>query len=143
MKTQKMKILLGILLITCLSSCLTSCRVSRDNMPKIEDVKQLSPYFHYVTIDGKEYIDVQKSVCFSRDYRHTIDYVGPVGAYESLNIKKCNKVVGYSPVNYTKVFNYQDYVRFLIKINLDNNSEGYVEDGDSQENPVETTIDIE
>lgn len=129
--------LLRTLLIICLSaSCFTSCRVTSEDMPKIEDVEQLSPYFHYVNIDGKDYIDVELSRCFARNYRHSIDFVGPVEYSKAESIKKCNKVVGYGPVNYTKVFNYHDHVRFLIKKNLQDNSETVAEEDDLEENPL-------
>jgi len=86
---------LVILSGTCLSGCLNP-----NSYPRISDQEQLSPNFVYVKIDGKEYIDVEKSVCFSRVYRIAKGYIGSVGNEMDLNIKECNKVIGYAPSEY-------------------------------------------
>jgi hypothetical protein len=107
-----------ILLMTLTISCLSSCRVSPEDYPKISDVEQLSPYFHYVQIDNRMYVDVEKSYCFSRKYRMTRKYLGSVGQEKRLPLNVCNKIVGYNQGTYVDVFNFQEAVRVLIDLNL-------------------------
>ena len=85
-----MLIVLGMLFLSCLDI----------DRPKIRDVEQKSPFYVYVEIDGKEYIDVEMSVCFSRMYRNSKEYIGPTTQYEDKNIKECDKIVGNSPDEY-------------------------------------------
>jgi len=92
---QKMKMMLGILFLICLSSC-----KDPNGYPRIQDQEQLSPYFVYETIDGKEYISIEKSKCNSRTYRITKHSIGPIDKAIGLNIKECQKIVGYSPKEY-------------------------------------------
>lgn len=88
-----MKILALMMLLTILASC-------RNNYPEIADQEQLSPVFSYVEIDGKKYIDIETSKCLSRTYRITKRYVGAIDNAIMLDIRECNKVVGYAPREY-------------------------------------------
>lgn len=88
------KMLLGMLLINCLSC-------SHKTYYKIKDQVQLSPSFVYVKINGKEYISIERSKCFARNYRISHKYIGPIGqTIPDKNIKQCNKIMGYAPKQY-------------------------------------------
>lgn len=94
-----MKILLiNLMLMTALSSCLNRQGQER---PEIEDQEQLSPSFaKEVIIDGKYYIPVEGSICFSRVYRIDKTMVGSVGQVHDLDIRECNKIIGRAPQEY-------------------------------------------
>lgn len=90
-----MKTLILLILLT----VITSCR-NPDGYPRISDQEQLSPNFHYVEIDGKGYIDVEKSHCLSRIYRYSKGYIGPIGLAIEIPIQECQKVIGKAPREY-------------------------------------------
>lgn len=96
---------------------MTSCR--RDDLlePKMEDISQLSPVFIYEVIDGKRYISVEKSRCLSRKYRHNRDFIGPITETASFAISRCDRSIGYDPIDYVKLHNYKEAVRSLINLN--------------------------
>jgi hypothetical protein len=78
---------------------LASCR-NPNGYPKISDQEQLSPFFVVETINGKDYISIEKSKCLARNYRITKGYIGPISDAIDLHIFECNKVIGYSPKEY-------------------------------------------
>jgi len=78
---------------------LINCR-NPDSYPKIPDQEQLTPFFSYIEVDGKTYIDMEKSVCLSRVYRISKGSIGPINEAIDLDIRECNKVIGYSPKEY-------------------------------------------
>lgn len=118
MKTPKTPILVLIISAICLSA---SCRINQE--PKIEDLEQLSPFFVYVTINGKRYIDIDRSKCFTRSYRHSRSYIGSVGRDEAKNISHCDRSVGYSAREYVKLNNFKEAVRLQINLNSSFHSE--------------------
>lgn len=75
-----------------------SCR--NNSYPTIQNQEQLSNFFVYETINGKEYISVENSKCLSRTYKISKEYVGAVDRAIKLNIKECQKIIGYSPKEY-------------------------------------------
>lgn len=85
-----------LLILMMLATALTSCR-DPDGYPRIENQEQLSPFFVY-TENGN--IDVKKSKCFSRTYKISKEFVGAIDKHIKLDIRECNKIVGYSPVEY-------------------------------------------
>ena len=86
-----------VVLMTLLISTV-GCRRSGDpnSYPRIEDQEQLSPAFYYTEIDGRMYIDVERSRCNSRIYRISKEYVGQVGDSVLLDIRECDRIIGYS-----------------------------------------------
>ena len=105
MKTQIMM----ILSLTLLTNCL--------NPPVIADQEQLSTQFVYETIDGKEYISVEKSKCLARTYRITLDMVGAIDKNIKLNIKECDKVVGYASSEYVTLASFMENLRIYLRRN--------------------------
>lgn len=95
MRMQKMKLIQLILIITCLNAC-----KDPNGYPRIDDQEQLSPNFFYVEINGKEYIDTEKSFCLSRVYRYSKGYIGPISNAIKLPIYECQKVIGKAPSEY-------------------------------------------
>lgn len=90
-----------LILLMIVSMTLASCRNRNGQYrPIIQNQEQLSPIFQYVDIDGVEYISIEESVCASRTYKIAREYIGVVNKPLRLNIKECNKVVGYSPSEY-------------------------------------------
>jgi len=112
MSRPKTQIVLLMISVICLSA---SCRVTEE--PKIEDLRQLSVYFHFVDIAGKEYIDVAASRCYSRQYRHSKEFIGPLGNEKLEDMSVCDRMIGYSPRNYTKLHNFMQRVRSQINLN--------------------------
>ncbi|MEE4245159.1 MAG: hypothetical protein V2I33_07095 [Kangiellaceae bacterium] len=89
---------------------LISCR-DPNGYPKINDIEQLSPYFEYVEIDGKQYIDVEKSGCLARAYRHSKGFIGSVSGTIILHISECHKVIGYAPKEYGTYTTWKENMR--------------------------------
>ena len=98
---------------------MVSCRRDDFLEPKIQDITQLSPVFIYEVIDGKRYISIEKSRCLSRKYRHNRDFIGPITETVSLHITRCDRSVGYDPIDYVKLHNYKDAVRTQINLNTE------------------------
>ena len=99
---RKLKKTLTILFLIFLSSCTTSDI----------DFKQRSAYFVYVTIDGKEYISVEESACFVRDYHKGIDYIGPKpGEVSEEPIKECDRMIGSNPEDYGRNLVFEEEIR--------------------------------
>ena len=86
------------------------------SIPTVRDTEQRSPVFVYVEIDGKEYIDVESSMCLSRQYRFNSEMVGPVTKSIAKSIKECDRVIGWhSSVEYPLVYRYWDEIRVALK----------------------------
>ena len=88
-------LIMSMMLLMALTGCLNP-----DSYPRIENQEQLSPFFVYETINGKEYISIEKSKCLSRTYKISKEFIGAIDKAVKLNIKECQKVVGYSPKEY-------------------------------------------
>ena len=80
-----------MMLMTALVSCRNDSGVER---PRLADQEQLSPTFIVVEIDGKKYIDMDKSVCNARMYEISRSQVGPSSKPQKYHIMECNKIVG-------------------------------------------------
>jgi uncharacterized membrane protein len=78
---------------------LNSCR-DPNSYPKIVDQEQLTPIFELIIVDGVEYINPRESYCLSRVYRIGKGYLGPISEAIKLNIKECDRVIGYAPSEY-------------------------------------------
>jgi len=64
--------------------------------------------------DGRRYVDEEDSTCFMRRYRIGKDMIGPLsGGMEEMDIMKCDKVTGESPMNYAKKTSFLETVRQL------------------------------
>ena len=48
-----------------------------------------------VVIEGKRYIDVEQTVCFCRDYKYSLGYVGPVGVVRDESYDHCKQMPGF------------------------------------------------
>lgn len=90
---KKLLIILGI------SLNLFSCN-DPNGYPRIEDQEQLSPVYRYVNIDGKMYVDIERSFCIARTYRISKGYVGPVSEPIRLNLSECDRIIGRAPDEY-------------------------------------------
>jgi len=97
------------LLIMSLLILSISCR--RNNYPTISNQEQLSPVFEYVIIGEKEYIDIERSRCNSRNYKISKEFIGPTNRAISLNIKECNKIIGRAPKEYAVFATWLDNFR--------------------------------
>lgn len=104
-----------ILLLALLAGC--------TNVPTTPDGPQCSPIFKYVTsLEGDEYISVAESYCLCRQYRISLDYIGVVPNTESWRepIKACEKLVGWSPVEYGKKVAFFEEVRRILYQRVNN-----------------------
>ena len=99
-----MKALALMMLLIVLISC-------RNRYPTIQDQEQLSPVFNYITIDGKQYIDVESSKCLSRTYRIDKRYVGAINQAIMLDIRECDRVIGYAPREYATFASFLENMR--------------------------------
>lgn len=97
------KNLLKILLISSLSAC---------NTPQIRDLDQ-KQIFLVFNDDGS--LNIESSGCFVRLYRHSVDYIGPIGDAVEVPLIDCSKVIGYNPQDYGDLYRYQEQVRRIIK----------------------------
>jgi hypothetical protein len=88
------KIVLSILLLSV---------VACGHYPEIENKPQCSPVFKYVTIEQKEFIDLESSYCICGMYEFSLEKVGPVGGSWKEPLKSCNKVIGWKPKDYAEV----------------------------------------
>lgn len=105
MKTQIL-LMLAILSIIFLSGC--------KSYPKLTDQQQKSPVFVYVTINGKEYISVEYSTCYSRLYHIGKDFIGPLEHVSNRSIKECDRIVGRSAIDYTTYTSWLEDMRIWI-----------------------------
>ena len=105
----KLKMILWILLISCLNSC------GSNDLEESVDFNQKSVI---ITLradeNGRRYIDEEKSFCIRRRYRYSLEYIGPTSEGEKLDILKCHKVVGSSPLNYKKKIDWLEAIRIKL-----------------------------
>jgi hypothetical protein len=73
--------------------------------------KQCSPVFFYEEIDGMVYISTDKSTCLCRQYKVSVEYIGPINDATTESISVCNKIIGYSPKQYVELNSLMEYVR--------------------------------
>lgn len=124
--SKKLRTIKASLLIALLGTLL-SCQHTPDNYFKTQD--QLSVEFVYETVqlpDGttKEFISIEKSICRSRDYEVSAEFIGSRGIVRHKpSIKDCQLMIGYGPQENRR------WVSFMKWIQLQINQEGFV-DGD-------------
>ena len=102
-----------ILLMTLLGTLL-SC----NDLPKeYFQGEQCSPEFKIIQdIEGKEWVDVEQSVCRCRTSRISRDMVGPVDRKViRKRLSSCNLLKGYSPKEDTRLVNFLEWVRMNIE----------------------------
>jgi hypothetical protein len=93
------------------------------NIPTTPDGPQCSPVFTYVkSTDGKEYIEVESSYCLCRMYHFGLDYVGKVPNITTWKepIKYCDKLIGWTPEEYTKKASFWEAVRAAVEKEINN-----------------------
>lgn len=91
--------------------CLSACQTRPDEL--IKNQKFVS--FSYVEIDGKKYIDPDKSFCAVREYKYSLEFLGPITKFRDVKFDECNKLNGYTPKDYIDVTNFLEDVRLEIK----------------------------
>ena len=96
---------------------ITICILTGCNSPEIRDLEQRN--LRLVLIQdqetGRRYIDEEQSACFARYYRHSKEYLGPVGQSSSHDILHCNDIIGYDSADYVDLADFFEQVR--IKVN--------------------------
>ena len=70
----------------------------------------MTMYFK-VEIDGKKYIPVEDTLCATRIYEFSKEYVGPRSVWQEQPIDVCNKNIGWTADDYLKVQEYWESVR--------------------------------
>jgi hypothetical protein len=60
---------------------------------------------------NKEIMDLEKSECFCRPYKFSMDFMGPSGGSKLKPFTYCNKVIGSLPGEYLKQVNFLGDVR--------------------------------
>ena len=102
----KLKMKLWIASTIFLSSC------GSNDLDESVDFNQKSAIIVLKTAeDGRRYIDEEKTYCLRRRYRYSIEYIGPIAKGEKLDILKCNKIIGPSPLNYKKKMDFLEVWR--------------------------------
>lgn len=97
-------------ILTVLMIASTACR--DDNYPTIRDIDQRSIFLaDPVEIDGKLYIPVEDSVCFSRMYEHNKSGIGAVSEAQQLDVYECDKIIGYEPEEYSLYTSWKNSLR--------------------------------
>jgi len=92
------------------------------DMPTTPDGPQCSPVFYYS--EDEKFISTEKSYCICRVYRFSLDYIGPVTSIEAWKepIQACDRLVGWTPEEYSKKASYWENVRQYIKDRSNGNS---------------------
>lgn len=101
---------------------LAGCRTTPPGNQDFFQDEQCSPQFEIVKDeDGKEWVDVEKSVCRCRTYHIGKDYVGPVRVGGSVpvtrkHLSQCNLIKGYVPKIDSKMVNFLEWVRTEVEL---------------------------
>jgi hypothetical protein len=85
------------------------------SLPKEVTVTQRFIDLEMVTVNGELMIDPDLSFCLIREYTYSVDYIGPKSKFQKFPLSECNKVNGYSPRDYTDVYEYMEAVRQEIQ----------------------------
>jgi len=121
-KTELVKNVISKVPIVAILLIVSSCRTSPPQNQDFFQDEQCSPQFEIVKDEtGKEWVDVEKSVCRCRPYHIGKDYVGPVRIGGSVPvtrkpISQCNLIKGYVPKIDTKMVNFLEWVRTEIEL---------------------------
>jgi hypothetical protein len=67
---------------------------------------------------NQEIIDADKSECFCRPYKFSLEFMGPVGGSKPKRAVYCNKVIGSLPGEYLKQVNFLGDVRKDIQSSI-------------------------
>lgn len=100
---QKLKMMFVVLSTIFLSGCQSDPRVL------VRTQKFMS--FEIVEINGKRYIDPELSFCLEREYKFSLEFLGPTEKFRNIPIEECNRITGYGPMEYVDVFNFLEDVR--------------------------------
>jgi hypothetical protein len=68
-----------------------------------------------VTVNGEILVDPDLSFCLVREYEFSPDRIAPIEKFQKFPLAECNKVNGYSPRDYTAVWEYLDAIRNEIQ----------------------------
>lgn len=104
---QNLTMMCALLLTIFLSGC--------QSIPKELIVTQRFVDLHIEVIDGKEVIDPDLSFCLLREYKYSVDYIGPISKFKSFPLKECHKINGLGARDYVAVFQFEDAIRQEIQ----------------------------
>lgn len=104
---QKIRTTFAILLTISLSACQTR--------PDVLILPQRFISMEIVEIDGKKYVDIEQSFCLERNYKYSVDFLGPTEKFRNVDFMKCDRINGYAPRPYVDLFNLQEDVRQEIQ----------------------------
>jgi hypothetical protein len=101
---------------------LSSC-----NDELISNLSQCSPILSYIEIEGRQYIDIEKSTCKCRTYHFGKDYVGMKNNTKVWNepLSNCNKLMGWKTLKAENQTNsdYAEVTKFWedVRVQINNN----------------------
>lgn len=98
-----------LLTLLILVNCLSSCRTSSPDTTLV--LNQCTITFER----GNE-----QARCDCRKYKVSPEFIGPLENFKLVDIKQCDLLIGYRPVEYTKLTNLMEYVRIEISNDPDN-----------------------
>lgn len=107
---QKIMMMFALLLTIFLSG---ACQTIPDELV----VTQRFVDLEIVEINGELIVDAELSFCLVREYRYTLDHIGPIEKFQKFPLKDCNKINGLSARDYTRQFEYFDSIRKEIQEN--------------------------
>ena len=107
-----MRTLILIFVILSMIYLNSSC-VSR---PDVLILPQRFIHLETIVIDGKKYIDIETSFCAERNYKYSIDFIGPTEKYRNVDLFKCDRLTGYGPKPYVDNYNFLEDVRQEIRV---------------------------
>lgn len=110
---QKLKPILIAVLIIFLSGC-------RDNFPTINpQVRCVNVLMDSQIIDGTTYYS---GYCRCHLYEWSSDRIGRIGDSVDYSLEKCNKLIGFEPDTYEKVWTWWESIRLWLNRNKQNQS---------------------
>lgn len=68
--------------------------------------------------ETREILDPDKTECFCRAYKYSLEYMGAAGGVKFQPIKHCNKMIGNNPDNYLNLTNFLGDLRKDIQRSL-------------------------
>ena len=96
-----------LLLVTIL--CLNGCSEEQETSLELSQQEVVFPVV--VEIDGRSYYPADQIQCNQRKYRVSKEIIGPLSKFEQVDISNCQKVIGYQPKAYARLFNLLEWVR--------------------------------
>lgn len=100
---RRVKKLTMLLMISLNSGC--------SSVKGLDNKLLISPEFKYVMIDGKEFIDVEKSYCRARPYSYSPEFIGAEGPMFPLPIQECQRMIGHPPKEHAEVYKWFEELR--------------------------------